>query len=197
MKSLIIASALSVAMAMPAMAAPRLGEQVPDFEAISTNGEAVKLSELGGVVVLEWTNDGCPFVQKHYDTGNMQATQKTLTEGGATWVSIISSSPGKQGYVDAEKANVLTQGRKAMPDYTILDPTGEIGRLYKAQTTPHMFVIEDGILEYAGAIDSIPSGNPADIERAENYVLSAFADIQAGKGVKTASSKPYGCNVKY
>ncbi len=127
----------------------------------------------------------------------MQSTQKTLTESGATWVTIISSAPGKQGFVDADEADMLTTDRGAMPDYTILDPSGEIGKLYKAQTTPHMFVIEDGILEYAGAIDSIPSGNSADIEQAENYVLSAFADIQAGNDVQIASSKPYGCNVKY
>ncbi|ACT57813.1 redoxin domain-containing protein [Hirschia baltica] len=197
MKSLIAASFLSFAMVMPALAAPRLGSEAPDFEAVSTNGEAVKLSDIDGVVVLEWTNDGCPFVKKHYESGNMQATQKTLTEGGAKWITIISSAPGKQGYVDAEEANSIAAEHGAMPDYTILDPTGDIGKLYKAQTTPHMFVIEDGILEYAGAIDSIPSGNPADIERAENYVLSAFADIQAGNEVQTASSKPYGCNVKY
>ncbi len=197
MKSLFVASVLSFALSLPALAAPRLGEEVPDFEAVSTHGETVKLSDIEGLVVLEWTNDGCPFVQKHYDSGNMQATQKTLTEGGAKWITIISSAPGKQGYVDADEANSIASDHGAMPDYTILDPTGEIGKLYKAQTTPHMFVIDDGILEYAGAIDSIPSGNPADIERAENYVLSAFADISAGKEVQTASSKPYGCNVKY
>ncbi len=182
-----------------ALAQPTLNEQAPDFTATTIEGETITLSDLHGQkVVLEWTNHGCPFVQKHYDSGNMQSTQEFADEQGALWISVISSAPGKQGHVTAAKARELTVSRGASPDHIVLDETGDIGKLYTARTTPHMFVInEGGALSYAGAIDSIPSGNPADIEEAENYVQSALTDLAAGEEVRTPTSSPYGCSVKY
>ncbi|MGF1535721.1 MAG: redoxin domain-containing protein, partial [Elainellaceae cyanobacterium] len=152
----------------------------------------------GKVVVLEWTNHQCPFVGKHYGSGNMQALQADATAEGVTWLSIISSAPGKQGYVEPDKANELTESRNASPTAVLLDPKGEIGQLYDARTTPHMFVInEDGVVEYMGAIDSIPSADTADLEKAENYVEAALTSVLADQAVETAVSQPYGCSVKY
>lgn len=197
MRTIFAATLSAIVMTLPASAAPTIGKIAPDFTVQTTSGENVTLSELDGIVVLEWTNHGCPFVKKHYESGNMQSIQKSATDDGVTWVTIISSAEGKQGYVSAEKADKLTADRGASPSYTILDPSGEVGRLYKAKTTPQMFIIEDKNLVYAGAIDSIPSGRKSDIEKAENYVESAFADIKAGKAVRTPVTQPYGCNVKY
>lgn len=197
MRSLIAASCAIAAFAMPVYAAPVVGKVAPDFTAETTTGESITLSEIEGTVVLEWTNHDCPFVKKHYKSGNMQDTQKVANENGATWITIISSAKGKQGYVDAEKANALTEKRDAEPSYVILDPSGEIGKLYRAKTTPHMFVIDDKNVAYAGAIDSVPSGNAKDIDRAENYVLSAMSDIKDNVDVRTPTSNPYGCSVKY
>ncbi len=197
MRAFLTAAASAIVLSLPAMAAPTIGQTAPDFTAKTTSGESVTLSEIEGTVVLEWTNHGCPFVKKHYKSGNMQDLQKSSAEKGVTWVSIISSADGKQGYVDAEKADALTESRGAHPTHIVLDPSGEIGRLYKAKTTPHMFVIDNKNLVYAGAIDSIPSGSQSDIEKAENYVQSALADIEAGNDVRTPVTQPYGCGVKY
>lgn len=197
MRAFLTAAASAIVLSLPAMAAPTIGQTAPDFTAKTTSGESVTLSEIEGTVVLEWTNHGCPFVKKHYKSGNMQDLQKSSAEKGVTWVSIISSADGKQGYVDAEKADALTESRGAHPTHVVLDPSGEIGRLYKAKTTPHMFVIDNKNLVYAGAIDSIPSGSQSDIEKAENYVQSALADIEAGNDVRTSVTQPYGCGVKY
>ena len=197
MKAVIVASLTAIALAGPAFADAVIGQAAPDFTAVTTQNETITLSELEGLVVLEWTNHGCPFVKKHYKSGNMQATQTKAVAQGATWISIISSAKGKQGHVSAEKANSLTDERAAKPTHVVLDASGEIGRLYGAQTTPHMYVINNQTLEYAGAIDSIPSGNVDHIEKAENYVLSALSNIAAGEAVVTPFSKAYGCDVKY
>ncbi|MEE2730773.1 MAG: redoxin domain-containing protein [Pseudomonadota bacterium] len=180
-------------------AAPKPGAMAPDFTATDTQGNTVTLSKLQGqYVVLEWTNHLCPFVQKHYGSGNMQALQKTYTDKGYRWYSIVSSAPGKQGNIDAAKANELTTSRGAAPSGVILDPSGAIGKLYDARTTPHMFILDpSGKLVYMGGIDSIPSADKGDLEAATNYVQAAFAELEAGKPVSTPVSAPYGCSVKY
>jgi peroxiredoxin len=186
--------------AMPdAQADADIGKPAPDFTAKDTNGKEISLSQFKGkYVVLEWTNHGCPFVRKHYGSGNMQALQKKYTAKGVEWISIISSAEGKQGYVNDQEANELTQERHASPSAVIRDPKGEIGRLYGAKTTPHMFVIDkDGTLVYKGAIDSIPSPDKEDIAKARNYVDLAFADLEAGRKVATPVTQSYGCAVKY
>lgn len=199
MKTLLITAA-TLALAAPALAAPEIGEPAPDFTATDTNGNEISLSDYEGrKVILEWSNDGCPYVQRHYE-GDMQALQEELTGQDIAWLTIISSAPGKQGHVTAEQANAITAGEMegrpaASPSAVILDPEGEIGRMYEAKTSPHMFVIdEDGVLQYDGAIDDSPRG-PAD--EAENYVTGALADLEAGEPVDPARTQPYGCSVKY
>ena len=186
--------------AFPAHAAVEIGKPAPEIEAVDTNGNPFKLSDhKGKIVVLEWTNHRCPFVIKHYDSGNMQAVQKTAKQNGnVEWVSIISSAPGRQGHVDASKANNIVSENGATITAKLLDESGEIGKLYDAKTTPHMFVIDaEGNVAYAGAIDSNSSPNPKTIEGATNYVLAAIDDLSAGNAVATAQTQPYGCSVKY
>lgn len=181
-----------------ALAAPEVGAPAPAFSATDTNGEAVDLSALADkTVVLEWTNHGCPYVQKHYNSNNMQQLQTAATAEDVVWISVISSGPGKQGHVSAEEANELTESRNANPSHVVLDPSGEIGHMYDARTTPHMFVIDKGTLVYMGGIDSIRTADPADIPEATNYVSAALDDIKAGRDVATPVAKPYGCSVKY
>lgn len=177
----------------------RINELAPDFMAVDSNGTTRKLSDYQGkIVVLEWTNHQCPFVGKHYGSGNMQALQAEATADGIVWLSIISSAPGQQGYVDGAAANEQTTSRGASPTAVLLDPEGTIGRLYGARTTPHMYVIDpEGVLRYMGGIDNIPSADPSDIESAQNYVRPAIASLLAGEPVATATSQPYGCSVKY
>ncbi len=180
-------------------ASPEVGAAAPAFTAKDSSGKTIDLKALAGkTVVLEWTNDGCPFVQKHYGSGNMQALQKEATDNGIVWISVISSAPGKQGHVDAEEANKLTTDRKANPTSVILDPSGKIGKMYEATATPNMFVIDaKGTLVYKGAIDDKPTANPADIETASNYVKLALKSVAEGKPVEKSVTRPYGCSVKY
>lgn len=177
------------------------GEPAPSFLGLDSEGQSVALADFAGkTVVLEWTNDGCPFVQKHYATppSNMQTLQSAAASDDVVWLSVISSAPGKQGHVSGTQANALTASRDATPAHVILDPSGDIGRLYGAKTTPHMFVIApDGTLAYEGAIDSKPSARVSDIDTATNYVRAALTSVAAGEPVEIASSKPYGCSVKY
>jgi len=197
--SLPILSFITVVMAGAVNASPEIGAPAPDFSVVDTNGDSVSLSELKGkTVVLEWTNHGCPYVVKHYDSGNMQALQEEAAADEVVWVSVISSAKGKQGYVDADTANQLSSDRNASPSHVLLDSTGEIGHLYAARTTPHMFVIDaNGNLAYKGGIDSVPTADPADIDGATNYVRAALTEIKDGKAVSTPTSRPYGCSVKY
>lgn len=177
------------------------GTMAPAFTGTTSSGEQVSLADYAGkTVVLEWTNDGCPFVKKHYaePPKNMQTLQGEADADDVVWLQIISSKPGSQGHVSGEEANAINAGRDASPTHVILDPSGDIGRLYQAKTTPHMFVIKgDGEIAYAGAIDSIRSARVEDIEKADNYVRDALAAVEAGEPVEVASSKPYGCSVKY
>jgi len=195
MKTVIAAVLLSLAAA--AHAAPRLGEPAPDFTLADQSGKAVKLSEAKGkFVVLEWFNEGCPFVKKHYRFNNMQGLQKKYGNKGVVWYSIISSNKGKQGHMTPAQASgkLKTMSSKAI----LLDESGDVGRLYGAKTTPHMFVVDKkGVLIYMGGIDDTPSADPNDIKNSKNYVAAALDEALAGKPVSTPSSSPYGCSVKY
>jgi len=196
---LTLTAASALALSLPAMASVKTGNAAPEFTAVDSNGVSHNLSDFAGkTVVLEWTNDGCPYVVKHYSSGNMQAIQKSATDDGVVWLSVISSSPGKQGYVDGAGANALTTSRGASPTAVLLDPTGSVGRLYDAKTTPHMYVINgEGNVVYQGAIDSNRSSNPATIATSTNYVTAALDAVAKGEAPATAQSEPYGCSVKY
>lgn len=176
-----------------------VGDTAPNFALPDASGETKSLSDFSGkYVVLEWTNPDCPFVKKHYGEGNMQQLQERYTEKGVIWLSIASSAQGLQGYYDGPTWQKLTRDREAKPTAVLLDPSGTVGRLYGAQTTPHMFVINpEGQLIYAGAIDSTPSPHSEDIEGSENYVAKALDEALSGQPVSTPSTKAYGCSVKY
>lgn len=193
-------TALSLVTAIPAMAKMATGSSVADMSVVDSNGITHNLSDFAGKnIVLEWTNDGCPYVKKHYTTNNMQETQKMATADGDTvWLSVISSAPGKQGYVSGVEANKLTSSRGAAPTAVVLDETGAAGRAFGAQTTPHMYIIDaNQTLVYQGAIDDNRSANPATVAGAKNYVKAALMDIKAGKAVSVSDTAPYGCSVKY
>lgn len=176
-----------------------IGKAAPDFTLPDSHGENHSLSDYKGkIVVLEWLNHGCPFVRKHYDSGNMQALQKEYAEKGVIWFSIISSAPGKQGYLTPEQANETIKEKNAAPAALLLDPEGSVGKLYGAKTTPHMFIIsKEGELVYNGGIDDIRSTDVEDIAKAKNYVKIALDELLAGKEVTVKTSQPYGCSVKY
>jgi peroxiredoxin len=177
----------------------KVGAPAPAFTATDLSGKSRSLSEFKGkYVVLEWHNQGCPFVKKHYSSGNMQKLQSELTAKGAVWLSIISSAPGKQGFVTPDEEKAYLTEQKAKPTEVLFDPDGTVGKAYGAKTTPHMYVIDDkGVLIYAGAIDDNPSSEATDAATARNYVRAAFDEASAGKPVTTASTAPYGCSVKY
>ncbi len=195
----LLAVALAAATAAPALAAPQIGQPAPAFTAVDANGRTRSLAEFRGkTVVLEWTNQDCPYVKKHYESGNMQALQRRLTGEGVVWLTLTSSAPGKQGHVDAATANRLTRERNAAPSAFLLDPQGAVGRAYDARTTPHMYVVDPkGRLAYMGAIDDKPTSAKADVAGARNYVLAAVADVRAGRAVAQPVNRPYGCSVKY
>jgi len=182
-----------------AAAAPRIGAAAPDFTAVDSYGRTVHLADLRGkVVVLEWTNDGCPIVGKWYRSGAMQQLQRDAAAKGAVWLSVISSAPGTQGFADGARANELTASRKAAPAHVVLDPTGTLGHRYSAMTTPHIFVISpDGVLAYMGGADSIASTRTEDMARAEPYAREAVDAVVAGPSVAHPVTRPYGCSVKY
>jgi hypothetical protein len=176
-----------------------IGSPAPDFTLPGSLGHTHTLSDYAGkIVVLEWLNHGCPFVKKHYNSGNMQALQKMAKEKGVVWFSIISSAPGKQGYSTPEQANEAAQEKNAVPAAILLDPEGTVGKMYGAITTPHMYIIdEEGRLVYNGGIDDIRSANVDDIAKAKNYVRAALEEMLSGQEVSVKTSQPYGCSVKY
>ena len=183
----------------PASYAARVGDAAPDFSGTDTHGQIHKLADYKGkFVVLEWTNNGCPYTQKHYVSGNMQALQKQWTGKGVVWLTILSSAPGQQGYMTATQENAYLEQEHATPTAAILDPQGLIGHLYSAKTTPHMFVIDPtGKLVYEGAIDDHATTEASDIPASRNYVTAALTSATAGQAVATAYTRPYGCSVKY
>ncbi|MBL8770489.1 MAG: thioredoxin family protein [Phenylobacterium sp.] len=198
-RALIVAAIALTAAPGLAAAAPVLGQPAPAFTALDAAGKRRSLAEFRGrTVVLEWTNNGCPYVQKHYNSGNMQALQKRATADGVVWLTIISSAPGFQGYLTGPQARRWKTSAGAHSSGVLLDPSGAVGRAYDAKATPHMFVIDKaGRLAYMGGIDDRPSSDPASLEGAKNYVAAALADLKAGRPVAEAASRPYGCAVKY
>lgn len=182
-----------------ASAAVQMGAPAPDFTAQDIHNATVQLSELkGNIVVLEWTNPGCPFVQKHYDSGNMQALQKEARGKGVVWISINSGAEGKQGYMSADDAVAYTKNAGSHASHYVLDSDGVIGHLYDAKTTPDMFVIDTaGRLAYMGAIDDRATVDKADIAGARNYVRDAINALLAGHQPEISNAKSYGCGVKY
>lgn len=193
------AAAAVAALAIPVAAVPPTGAPAINFKARDADGTVVELAKLRGkTVVLEWNNPGCPFVQKHYRSGNMQRTQQAATRQGVVWLTINSGAPGQQGYMTGPEAKQFVSAQKAHPTDYLLDPQGLIGKAYGAKTTPHMYVIDPaGRLVYQGGIDDKPTADPADIKTARNHVLAAIAELKAGKPVSVSETRPYGCSVKY
>ena len=197
----VVLLSLSIRHSVAADAGPQIGQEAPTFTGTDSNGNTVDLTAFRGKkVILEWTNHDCPYVRKHYDESerNMQTLQASATEAGAVWLSVVSSAPGKQGYVTAGEANQLSESRGASPTAVVLDSDGTIGRMYEAKTTPHMFIIDEaGLVQYMGAIDSKRSSNPNDISTSTNFVSQALGELAAGQAVSAPVTQPYGCSVKY
>ena len=198
MNRFMLAVAFTAIVAAPA-AAQQVGKPAPNFQLKDVNGKSVSLAAFKGkTVVLEWNNPQCPFVRKHYDSGNMQKTQAAARREGVVWLTINSGAPGKQGHMSAAEAKAQVAKEKSVVTAYLLDPSGTVGKRYGAKTTPHMYVIgKTGTVLYNGGIDDRPTPSKADIERANNLVLAALSDVKAGKAVATPSSRPYGCAVKY
>ena len=188
--------AATPAAATPAVAGP--GDMAPAFTLIDAEGTQRSLADFKGkTVVLEWTNEGCPYVKKHY-TGAMQALQREATADGVVWLTIISSAPTTQGYVEGEEARAWKAKHKAAFTHLLLDPTGEVGKRYDAKTTPDMRIIDpEGRLIFVGGIDDRPTNKVEDLQGANNFVRAALADAKAGRPVQTAFAQPYGCAIKY
>jgi hypothetical protein len=193
--SLAVVLALSTSLAFAA----KVGTPAPGFTGTSSTTQDISLGQYRGqYVVLQWHNKDCPYVQAHYDSGNMQKLQKEWTAKGVIWLTIISSAVGKQGYVDGKGAEADVRNTSAVPTATILDPTGTIGRAYRAQTTPHMFVIDpQGTLIYNGAIDNRATTSKANVGGSINYVSSALTQSIERTPLSHPTSRPYGCSVKY
>jgi peroxiredoxin len=195
----ISASAVERATAVPPAPAAAVGQPAPAFSAPDIAGKTVRLGDYAGkIVVLEWTNDGCPFVGKHYDSGNMQALQRKYTAAGVVWLTIASSAPGEQGYVTPAEAKADLARWRAAPTDFLLDPDGIVGRLYDARATPNMVVVDgSGQIAYMGAIDDTPSTRLADVKTAHNYVVAALNAVAAGQPVAIPLTRAYGCSIKY
>lgn len=182
-----------------AQAQAQIDQPAPAFSVTAADGRTVTLDSLKGkTVVLEWTNHDCPYVKKHYGSGNIPALQKEAAAKGVVWLQVISSAPGQQGHVDGPTALKLNEQRGATPAGTLLDPSGQMGKAYGAQTSPHVFIINpQGVLVYKGGIDSIATAKVEDIAKAEPYVKVALGELAAGKKVSQANTRPYGCSIKY
>ena len=188
-----------VTMALYAFDPPPVGSAAPDFSLTDAKGKPHSLAQYKGkYVVLEWFNPECPFVKKHYGSGNMQKLQEEYTSKGVAWLTIDSNAPGTEGNLSADTASKVTTGWKTQQTALLLDPEGKAGRAYGAKNTPNMVVINpEGKIVYEGAIDSKATPNPADIPNSTNYVKVALDELLAGKPVTTSTTKPYGCSVKY
>jgi peroxiredoxin len=195
-----VAAVCVLALAAPASAdGVATGDNAPAFSVKDSNGKTHALSDYRGkYVVLEWVNFGCPFVKKHYNSENMQKLQKEWAAKEVVWLTVCSSGVGQQGHMAADQINAALVSKGAKPKAYLADESGEMGRAYGAKTTPHMFVIDPkGKVIYQGAIDSIRSANPADIDKATPYVSQALAASMKGETVPNATTQPYGCGVKY
>jgi len=179
--------------------AVKVGEAAPDFQGTDSHGQTRRLSDYKGkYVVLEWHNNGCPFTRKHYESGNMQTLQRQWTGKGVVWFTVISSAPGHQGYVTAPEENTYLSKMNAAPTAAILDPSGTIGHLFSAKTTPQIVIIDPGgKVVYDGAIDDRPTPEIADVPGAKNYVNAALSELMTGKSVTEPVTHSYGCSVKY
>jgi peroxiredoxin len=197
MKMTVVLSILALA-AAPALAAS-VGQPAPSFSVTDASGKSVSLADFKGkAVVLEWVNPGCPYVRKHYDSANMQATQKGATSQNVVWLAVNSTASGHYDYKKPADMAAWMTSQKAAASYTLMDSDGKVGKAYGARTTPHLYIVDaKGTLVYAGGIDDKPSSNPADVKTAKNYVNAALADLSAGKPVAQAVTRPYGCSVKY
>jgi peroxiredoxin len=195
-RSLLACSAL---FALAAHAAPSVGQPAPDFTLQDASGKPVHLSDFRGkYVVLEWTNPGCPYVRKHYNSGNMAATQQDALARGAVWLSIDSTEKASGDYMQPAQLVAWQQQRKAQPTALLMDEEGSAGHAYGARTTPHMYIVDpQGRLVYAGGIDSIASSDPSDIAKATNYVKVGLAEAMAGQAISNPVTRPYGCSIKY
>lgn len=182
-----------------AEANPQTGMPAPGFTAADSKGAQHALAAYSGkTVILEWTNHQCPYTVKHYVTGNMQGLQRSAANSGAVWFTVVSSRPGSQGHVNGLEADKLTDDRNARPTAVLLDPKGDLGRLYGARTTPHMYIIDSaGRLVYMGGIDDQPTANQDSVKIARNYVREALDAMAAGRPIALASTRPYGCTIKY
>ncbi len=198
MKSLLVAALFGFATSV-ALAAASVGQPAPAFTVVDAGGKTVSLGDFKGKhVVLEWVNPGCPFVQKHYDSANMQGTQKDATSKGVVWLAINSTAPDAGDYKAPAAMAQWMLGQKAAATTTLIDADGKVGKAYGARTTPHMYIVDpQGKLIYAGGIDNKATANPADIASATNHVKVALGETLAGKPVTTASTRPYGCSIKY
>jgi peroxiredoxin len=182
-----------------ALAAPKVGEVAPDFSLKGADGKSYSLKDFKGkIVVLEWFNKDCPYVKKHYSVGNMQGLQKELTSEGAVWLTLISSKKGKQGYMESAEAAAHMKSANMSSTAILIDEKSEVAKQYDARTTPHMYIIgKDGKLAYMGAIDDNSDSDSDVIPKSKNYVKAAMASLSKGEKVAVATTKPYGCGVKY
>jgi cytochrome oxidase Cu insertion factor (SCO1/SenC/PrrC family) len=198
MKQLFALTILSFA-ALGAQATAVVGQAAPNFTATDTSGKTVSLADFKGKhVVLEWVNPSCPYVVKHYGSQNMQGTQKEATAKGVVWLAVNSTAPEHGDYKAPAAMGQWMAGQKAAASATLMDPDGKVGRAYGARTTPHMYIVDpQGKLVYAGGIDNKPTANPADVATATNHVKVALSETLAGKPVSQATTRPYGCSVKY
>ncbi len=182
-----------------AVAAPGQPGVAPAFTLTDSEGVQRSLADFRGkTVVIEWINEGCPYVQKHYSAGAMQALQREAVADGVVWLTIISSAPGKQGYVEGEEARAWKARNNAAASHLLLDPDGTVGKAFGASTTPDMRVIDaEGRVLFAGGIDDRPTNKVEDLDGANNFVRAALEDVEAGRAIRTAYAQPYGCSIKY
>lgn len=197
--ALLIVIAAAALFSMGSEKVAKVGEMAPDFTLVSSDGNEHSLSDFKGkYVVLEWVNYGCPFVVKHYGSNNMQTLQKEMTDKDVVWLSICSSAPGKQGYFEGDDLKKAIKENKAACTAYLQDTDGKVGKMYQAKNTPVMYIVNpEGKLVYAGGIDDVPSADPEDVKTAKNYIRAAMDELMAGKAVTNATTKPYGCSVKY
>lgn len=199
--TLLAAACLATGALLPlqAQAAAIVGQAAPAFSLLDTSGKTRTLAEFKGkTVVLEWVNPGCPFVRKHYDSANMPRLQQEFTGRQVVWLAINSTEKAASDYLEPAALAAWMQSKAGTPTATLMDPEGTVGKAYGARTTPHMYIVDaQGMLAYAGGIDSIPSARASDIQTATNYVRQGLNEALGGKPISTATSQPYGCTIKY